>query len=99
MELVFNDAALDRLEVDSSFSHGLSNSVVASYRGRIQLLRAALDERDLKAMTCLGYRPSPSRSRRYRSVRIDDKHRLIVEVQHLSGKALLKILELQTDER
>lgn len=99
MELVYNDAALDRLEVDSSFSHGLSNTVVASYRGRIQLLRAALDERDLKAMTCLRYRSLPSRSRQHHSIRIDDKHRLIVEVLHLSGKALLKILELQTDER
>ena len=97
MELVFDDKALDRLEVDASFSHGLAHSVVVLYRGRLQLLRAAQDERDLKAMTCLRFQPIPSRSRRQHSIRIDDKHSLIVEVQHLSSGNSLTIVELRID--
>ncbi|HTE43423.1 MAG TPA: type II toxin-antitoxin system RelE/ParE family toxin [Steroidobacteraceae bacterium] len=99
MELVFNDKAYDRLEVDASYSHGFSASVVVHYRSRLQLLRAAQDERDLKAMACLNYHSIPPRSRRQHSVRIDDKHCLIIEVQQLRAQHVLQVFEIRASEQ
>ena len=99
MELVFHDEAYDRLEVDGSYSHGFSASVVVQYRSRLQLLRAAQDERDLKALACLNYRPVSPRSRRQHSIRIDDNHCLIIEVQQLPARHVLKVLEIRASEQ
>lgn len=97
MELVFADYDYDRLEVDSGYTRGFSEGVVALYRGRLQLLRAAHDERDLTAMECLRFQPLP-RSRRQHSVHLDEQYSLIVELQKQLDGAVARILIIRIDE-
>lgn len=54
MEVEFSDPAYDRLEADRSYTHGLPSPVVSAYRMRLQLLRAAANERDLTSLRMLG---------------------------------------------
>ena len=45
MEVVFEDASLDRLETDSMFDAGFAQAIVSAYRKRMQQIRSAPDER------------------------------------------------------
>lgn len=98
MELVFEDKAYDRLEVDADFSHGFSAPVVALYRSRLQLLRATHAEYDLTAMQCLCFRPLPPRSRRQHSIRLNSQFRLIVELRKRSDGEAAQIVVVRIDE-
>lgn len=98
MELVFEDTAYDRLEVDASYDHSLSAAVVALYRSRLQLLRAAHDERDLTAMRCLKFRPIPPRSRQQHSVYLDKRYCLVVELQRRSDDVVAHLVVVRIDE-
>ncbi len=98
MELIFNEKAYDRLEVDSSYSHGFTQTLVGLYRSRLQLLRAAQDERDLKAMKCLAFSPLLPRSRRQHAIRLDNLHTLVVELQQQPARVALKIVEVRANK-
>lgn len=96
MVLSFHDAAYDRLEVDSSYSHGLPASVVERYRSRLQLLRGAHGEHDLTAMQCLRFRPVETRLNYY-SVYLSNQYSLIVELRKQSP-VVLSIVEVRIDQ-
>jgi plasmid maintenance system killer protein len=98
MELVFEDKAYDRLEVDAGYSHGFPAAVVVLYRSRLQLLRAARDQRDLTAMRCLYFRPLPPRSRRQHSIYLDRQHRLVVELKRHSDDVVAKLVVVRIDQ-
>jgi plasmid maintenance system killer protein len=98
MELVFNEKAYDRLEVDASYTHGFSQIVVGLYRSRLQLLRAAQDEQDLKALKSLSFLPLPQRSPPQHAIRLDDVHTLVVELQQLPSRVALNIVEVRANK-
>jgi proteic killer suppression protein len=50
MQIEFKSRDLDRLETDPSFTAGFSADVVKAFRKRLQVIRAANDERDLYAL-------------------------------------------------
>ena len=45
MEVQFRDAKFDQLEIDPRYEAGFSQSVVTAFRRRMQMIRAAPDER------------------------------------------------------
>lgn len=95
METVFRDSKLDRLETDASFDGGYPPPVVTGFRKRMQLIRAASDERDLYSFRSLKFEKlSGSRKHQY-SMRINDQWRLIVE---LEGKGRDKIIVIVSVE-
>ena len=98
MELIFEDKTYDRLEVDPSFSHDFAAPLVASYRSRIQLLRAAHAELDLTAMRCLSFQPLLPRSRRQHSIHLDSHYRLIVELRRQPDGRVARIVIVRIDE-
>lgn len=98
MELSFADTDYDRLEVDPTYTHGLPASVVTLYRSRLQLLRAARDASDLRALKCLRFHPLETHSDSRHSVRLDDQHCLIVELHEQSPAAALLIVELRSTQ-
>ena len=72
MDVRFKDPKLDRLETDPTYDAGFSQAIVTAYRSRMQVIRAAPDERvfyNLKSlhfeklkgnrMTTAGARPVP----------------------------------------
>ena len=50
MEVEFADPDLARLESDPAFSGGFEAAIVKAFRKRMQLIRAAIDERAFRAM-------------------------------------------------
>ncbi len=49
MPVEFGDETLSKLETDPAFNAGFGRDIVAAFRRRVQAIRAALDERDLRA--------------------------------------------------
>ena len=75
------DDGLARLETDARFTGGHDVAVVKAYRKRMQLIRAALDERDFRSLKSLHFEKlKGNRSHQY-SMRLNDQWRLIVEFE------------------
>lgn len=80
MDVEFEDAALRRLEQDASFSGGYDPAVVKAFRKRMQLIRAALDERAFQAMKSLHYEKLKGDLEGYKSMRLNDQWRLLLRL-------------------
>lgn len=92
MEVKFADASLQRLEVDDSFSGGFDAAIVKAFRKRIQLIRAAADERAFYAMKSLHYEKLKGDRDGQHSMRLNDQWRLILRVdQDEKGKLVVII--------
>jgi proteic killer suppression protein len=80
MEVDFQDADLDKMEIDPHFSGGWPPNIVSSYRRKMQLVRAAADERFIRNMKSLHFEKlKPPRDHQY-SIRLNDQWRLILEL-------------------
>ncbi|MBK7145631.1 MAG: type II toxin-antitoxin system RelE/ParE family toxin [Xanthomonadales bacterium] len=81
MEVEFSDPALQRLESDPAFTAGFDGAIVKVYRKRMQLIRAAVDERTFYAMTSLHYKKLQGDRDGQRSMRLNDQWRLILTLK------------------
>jgi proteic killer suppression protein len=92
MDVTFEDPALRRLAEDSTYTHGLSAPLVKAFRKRIQLIRAAPDERDFYVLKALHYEKLKGDRTGQRSMRLNDQWRLILRiVQDDQGKEVAVI--------
>jgi toxin HigB-1 len=91
MEVEFADDDLDRLEVDPLFTAGHEKGIVTAYRKKLQLIRAAQDERDFYALKSLHFEKLKGGRSHQRSMRLNNKWRLIVE---LAGEAPSKTVRV-----
>jgi proteic killer suppression protein len=80
MDVEFRDAPLDRLETDASFSAGFSGAIVKAYRKRMQLIRAAPDERNFYALKSLHFEKLKGDRSHQCSMKLNDQWRLILEL-------------------
>ncbi len=79
MEVEFKKEDLDRLETDSNFNGGYSQAIVSKFRQRLQLIRAAVDERAFRNLKSLHFEKlKGDRSHQY-SMRLNEQWRLIIE--------------------
>lgn len=91
MEVEFKEDDFDRLETDAKFAAGFTAGVVSAYRKRLQMIRAATDERDFYNLKSLHFEKlKGNRSHQY-SMRLNDQWRLIVE---LHGKGQDKVVRV-----
>ena len=89
MNIRFADIDLDRLEVDAKFTAGWSQAIVRAYRRRINEIRAAADERDLRAARF--EKLKGKRSHQY-SIRLNNQYRLIIEIEDsLDSKTIVAV--------
>jgi Plasmid maintenance system killer protein len=92
MEVKFEDASLQQLEADASYTAGFDAAIVKAFRKRMQLIRAAADERAFYAMKSLHYEKLKGDRDGQHSMRLNDQWRLIVRVdQDESGKLVVII--------
>src|ERR1700733_6999227 len=80
METEFKTEELDLLETDSNYTAGLSRGVVKAYRKRMQAIRAAVDERDLRTVKGNHFEKLPGARSHQHSMRLNDAMRLIIEI-------------------
>jgi proteic killer suppression protein len=80
MDVAFDDDDLDRLETDPKFTAGRTPPVVKAYRKRMQMIRAAPDERDFYKFKSLRFEKLGGKRRYQHSMRLNDQYRLILEL-------------------
>lgn len=74
------DENLRKAEIDPAADCGLGEAVTNGFRKRMQSIRAALDERDFYAQKSLHFEKLKGDRDHQRSMRINDKWRLILEI-------------------
>lgn len=85
----FADKSLERLEVDPQYRAGFSVELVKLFRRRIQLIRAATDERAFYALKSLHYEKLKGNRSHQRSMRLNSQFRLIVEIEEVAGRTVV----------
>jgi proteic killer suppression protein len=91
----FNEERYARLESDPLFTDDRSAAVVKAYRKRMNLIRQAVDERDIRAMRSLHFEKlQGARSHQY-SIRVNDQWRLILEFEGEAPNKIVVIVSLE----
>ena len=95
MEVVFADDDLDRLETDPSYNAGLAEGIVRAYRMRVQSIRSAVDERDLRQMKSHRFEKLKGKRAHQHSLRLNDQFRLIVEIIESENRKQVQIVSIE----
>ena len=95
METEFNNNDLDRLETDAEFTAGYDRATVKAYRKRMQAIRSAKDERDLYAVKGNHFEKLKGDRSHQRSLRLNEKLRLIVEIKSGNPKNTIVIVNIE----
>jgi proteic killer suppression protein len=95
MDLRFHDPDLERLEVDPQYTGGRPPAMVKAYRKRMNFIRQAQDERDLRAWKSLRVEELEGQRQTQYSLRLNDQWRLVVafEQRYPSKKLLIIVIE------
>ncbi len=92
MEIRFRDDKLERLATDTKFAGGFTPALVKVFRKRMQMIKAAPDERDFYKLKSLHYEKLSGARDHQHSMRLNDKYRLIIEYETAdNGKVVLVI--------
>ncbi|MGA3065930.1 MAG: type II toxin-antitoxin system RelE/ParE family toxin [Tepidisphaeraceae bacterium] len=91
MRVRFADRKLERLEADAGYMAGLGRDIVKAYRKVMQLLRSAVDERDLYAVKSLHFEKLKGNRSHQRSLRLNRQFRLIIEIEEENEKTIVVI--------
>jgi len=95
MDVEFENPDLDRLETDTSFTMKLAPELVRTYRKRMQAIRAAADERDLRSWKSWRYEKLQGKRQHQSSIRLNDRYRLIVELEMAGSTKRVRIVGIE----
>jgi len=95
MEIEFATQDLCDLYTKQNFNAGYGGEIVKAYRKRIQIIKAAKDERDLYALRSNNFEKLKGKRAHEHSLRLNIKMRLIVEIRQGTpkNKVLVKGIE------
>jgi proteic killer suppression protein len=94
MNVRFVDSTLDRLETDPSFDAGFSQAIVRAYRKRMQIIRAAPDERDFYKLKSLHFEKLKGDMAAYHSMRLNDQWRLVLSFEEADSGKIVVIVKV-----
>ena len=95
MEVCFRDKNLDKLETDPKFDGGFSPAIVKAFRKRMQIIRAAEDERAFYALKSLHFEQLKGDRDKQHSMRLNDQWRLILEVMGTSTDKVVFVVSIE----
>lgn len=95
MEVEFADAKLDRLETDRKFTAGFGPEIIRGFRKAMQVIRAAMDERDLYNLKGLRFEKLDGARSHQRSVRLNKQWRLILELVGEAPKKTVRVIGVE----
>jgi proteic killer suppression protein len=95
MNVKHTDGLLERLELEDVPKSGLSVDLMKLYRRRMQLIRAARDERDFYALKSLHYEKLAGNLSHQRSMRLNKQWRLILTIEETGDERLVVILKIE----
>lgn len=94
MDFEFEDDDLRRMYTEPKFTGGYGQAIVKAFRKRIQLIRAALDERDLYALKSLHFEKLEGRGSQ-RSLRLNRQWRLIIELVGEGERKKVRVIGIE----
>jgi proteic killer suppression protein len=94
MKVRYGTEDLSLVETNQAHRLRLPVGVVQVARRRIRFLRQARDERDLYAMTSLHYEKLSGDREGQRSIRVNDKWRIVLEIDRDCDPLEIVILEI-----
>lgn len=95
MDVEFADESLERLERDLQYTGGFSAQIVKGFRKRMQLIRHAMDERDLYQMKGAHFEKLKGARSHQRSMKVDGQWRLILEIKCTDSEKLVSIVRIE----
>ncbi len=95
MDVEFENDKLDRLELDGRYTMSLPPEIVKSYRRRMQSIRAAKDERDLREVRGNRFKSLEGNRSHQHSIRLNDQWRLIVELRPGGSGTTIRIVAIE----
>jgi len=75
------DKQLERLESDIGYHCGFPENIVKAFRKRMQMIRSAKDQRDLRSIRSHRFEKLRGKRSHQYSIRLNDQMRLIVEFE------------------
>lgn len=81
MEVRHDDRTLEEVEFDKASTAGFDPAIVKAFRKTMQSLRAAVDERDIRARKGARFEKLSGQRSHQHSIRLNDQYRLIVELE------------------
>jgi proteic killer suppression protein len=94
-EVRFKDESLEKLEQDPKYTAGYDAAIVKAFRKRMQLVRAAIDERDFFALRSLNFEKLKGKRQHQFSMRLNDQWRLILELEGEGASKKLLIVGIE----
>src|SRR5580658_3151594 len=92
MDIEYDDESLELLASDPLYDARVGRDVVKAFRKRIQVIRAAPDERDFRALKSLHFEKLQGQREGQYSMRLNDQWRLILKfVTRGRGKTVVVI--------
>jgi toxin HigB-1 len=95
MDVEFASADFEQMEKEYAFNGGFGQDVVRAYRKCMQLIRAAMDERDFYALKSRRFEKLKGDRLNQYSMRLNDQWRLIVEIVKSNPKNIIRIIEIK----
>jgi proteic killer suppression protein len=95
MEIAFATEELLNLYTQPDFTAGHGREIVKAYRKRIQFITSANDERDLYAIKGNRFEKLKGDRAHQRSLRLNDKMRLIIEIQEGTQKNKILVIGIE----
>ncbi|MBK7877798.1 MAG: type II toxin-antitoxin system RelE/ParE family toxin [Planctomycetes bacterium] len=86
---------LERLESDPKFTGDYAQNIVQAFRRRMQLIRNAASEQDLRAMKSLHFEKLKGARSRQHSIRLNDQWRLILEFEGEAPSKVVVVVKIE----
>jgi proteic killer suppression protein len=94
MKIKFADQDLARLETDDPPTERFSVSIIKAARRKLNFLRAAHDERDLRNWKSLHYEKLIGDREGQRSIRLNKQWRLILTLEQSDSETVITVHEI-----
>ena len=91
----FSEDQYERLERDAGFTDGRPAAVVKAYRKRMNFIRQAIDERDIRAMRSSHFEKLQGARSHQHSIRLNDQWRLILEFEGEAPSKTVVIVSIE----
>lgn len=95
MDVEFSNSHLQTIESDPNDRGGYSTAIARAFRKVMRVIRAAIDERDFRAMRSLNFEKLKGNRDHQHSLRLNDQFRLIVEIKASTPKNIVVVVDIE----
>jgi toxin HigB-1 len=95
MQFRHANKTLKRIDEDAEFDGGFSGNVVKAFRKRMQFIRGAANENDLREMKSYRFERLKGDRKEDYSIRLNDQFRLIFQIEKADNGNTFVILDIE----